>query len=124
MVLAGFKWKLIKVDDIIKSERIGGGINIELTIIRVNEAREWPRHKKGMVATAIGDDGTGRIKVSLWNDDIFRVKAGHRIRITNGYVGSYRGRLEISAGRYGKIEILGTAGGSRARIRHAIGVET
>jgi ssDNA-binding replication factor A large subunit len=31
-----------------------------------------------------------------------------RIRIVNGWVNEWRGNLQVSAGRYGKIELLGS----------------
>ena len=44
--------------------------------------------------------------LTLWNEEIEKVKLGLKIRITNGYVSEWQGEKQISAGRYGKIEII------------------
>jgi len=49
-----------------------------------------------------GDDG-GEINLSLWNEQIDLVEVGDRVRVENGYVSSYRGRLYLSSGRRGRL---------------------
>ena len=44
-------------------------------------------------------DGTGEIKVTLWNEDIDNVKTGDKIQITNGYVNEWQGELQLTTGR-------------------------
>ena len=85
-----------------------GNVNIELEVIEVGEVREFQKFGNvGRVATAIAKDDTGQIKVSLWNEDVDRVKEGDRIRITNGWVSEFQGENQLSAGRLGKLEIVG-----------------
>jgi len=57
-------------------------------------------------AKALDDEGQ-EVSVSLWNDEIQRVQAKDRIRITNGWAREWRGNLQVTAGRYGKLEVLG-----------------
>lgn len=57
-------------------------------------------------AKAVDDEGQ-EVSVSLWNDEIDRVQANARIRITNGWAREWRGNLQVSAGRFGKLEVLG-----------------
>ena len=52
------------------------------------------------------DDENQEVSVSLWNDEIERVQPNDRIRITNGWAREWRGNLQVSAGRYGKLEVL------------------
>ncbi len=85
-----------------------GNVNIELEVIEVGEVREFQKFGNvGRVATAIAKDDTGQIKVSLWNEDVDRVKEGDKIRITNGWVSEFQGEKQLSAGRLGKLEIVG-----------------
>ena len=56
-------------------------------------------------AKAVDDEGQ-EVSVSLWNDEIQRVQANDRIRITNGWAREWRGNLQVTAGRYGKLEVL------------------
>jgi ssDNA-binding replication factor A large subunit len=59
------------------------------------------------VADAMLKDDSGTIKMSLWNDDATRFKAGDKIKITNGYVNEFQGDKQLTAGKFGKIEKLG-----------------
>ena len=84
-----------------------GKIDIELEIVDIGEAREFERFGKiGRVATALAKDDTGNINLTLWNDEIDMVKPGNRIRITNGYCSEFQGEKQLSAGKYGKLEII------------------
>lgn len=85
-----------------------GNVNIELEVIEVGEVREFQKFgNTGRVANAIAKDSTGQIKVSLWNDDVDKVKEGDRIKITNGWVSEFQGEKQLSAGRLGKLEVVG-----------------
>lgn len=56
-------------------------------------------------AKAVDDEGQ-EVSVSLWNEEIERVQANDRVRITNGWAREWRGNLQVSAGRFGKLEVL------------------
>jgi replication factor A1 len=58
------------------------------------------------VADAIISDESGRIKLSLWGDDIHKVQAGDRISIENGYINTFKGENSISVGKFGKMTKL------------------
>ncbi|MDI6642912.1 MAG: hypothetical protein QMD95_02540 [Candidatus Hodarchaeaceae archaeon] len=83
-------------------------IDLELNVVEVEEPRTYTRRdgREGRVTTAVGEDDSGRIKVSLWDADIDRVKVGNKIKITNGYARLFRDEIHVSAGIYGKIEVL------------------
>jgi replication factor A1 len=51
-------------------------------------------------------DETGEIQLTLWNDEIDLVPLNSKIKITNGYVKEWNGALQLSAGKYGKIDVL------------------
>jgi replication factor A1 len=84
-------------------------IDLELKVLEVEEPRTYLRRdgREGRVATAVAEDDTGKIKISLWDAEIDRVKAGDRIKITNGYARLFRNEVHVSAGIYGRLEVLG-----------------
>src|SRR3989344_8958357 len=101
-----------------------GNVDITIDIVDVGEAREFQKFgKPGRVANAIAKDETGDIKLTLWNDDIDRVKAGDKIHITNGYVNEWQGELQLGTGRMGKMEIVGKADASVAKKEEPVASE-
>lgn len=82
---------------------------IELTIREKGATRDFSSRSgstgKVCDAKAVDADGT-EVSVSLWNEDIDRVGPNARIRITNGWAREWRGNLQVSAGRFGKLEVL------------------
>jgi replication factor A1 len=91
----------------VKDIREGKVDQIELDIVEVGEERSV-RGKFGSsrVCDAVGQDETGRVKITLWNDEIDRVRGAPRVRITNGWAKEWNRELQISAGRYGRIEVI------------------
>jgi len=82
---------------------------IELVVRDKGAARDFSTRtgSTGKVADAKAvDDEGSEVSVSLWNDEIDRVQANDRIRITNGWAREWRGNLQVSAGRFGKLEVL------------------
>ena len=51
-------------------------------------------------------DDTGSISISLWGENIDLVNMGDKVKVTNGYVGEFRGTPQLSTGKYGKIEVV------------------
>lgn len=81
---------------------------IELTVVTKSEPRQVTT-KFGETLTVADcnvKDETGEVTMTLWNDEIERVKPGDRIRVTGGWVSSFRNKLQLSAGKYGKLEVL------------------
>src|SRR2546425_6123512 len=72
---------------------------IELTIRQKGEARDFSSRSgstgKVADAKAVDDEGT-EVSVSLWNEEIERVQANDRIRITNGGGREWRGEKQRS----------------------------
>jgi replication factor A1 len=85
-----------------------GKVDIDLDVVDVGEERQFEKFgKTGRVATAIAKDETGDIKLTLWNDDIDQIKAGAKIKLTNGYVSEWQGEKQLSTGKFGKLEVIG-----------------
>ena len=85
-----------------------GNVNVEGVIKELGEKRTFNKYGRELiVANAILDDGSGTIKLTLWNDDADRFKEGDGIKITNGYVSEFQGEKQLTSGKFGKIEKLG-----------------
>jgi replication factor A1 len=97
--------------------KIGQGkVDIQLTISQKDDIRSYNKYGKEMkVANAIGEDDSGKIKVSLWNDDAEKVQVGSKIKITNGYVSEFNGEKQLSSGKYGSLELVDNFEGEEAK---------
>lgn len=85
-----------------------GNVDVVVDIVDVGVPREFQKFgKPGRVATAIAKDETGDVKLSLWNEDIDKVKAGDKIHISNGYANEWQGEIQLTTGRMGKLEVVG-----------------
>lgn len=92
------------------SELKAGATNVELegTVTEKSETREviTKYGKRLNVANAVISDDTGSISISLWGDTIDSVNIGDKVKVTNGYVGEFRGTPQLSTGKYGRIEVI------------------
>ena len=61
--------------------------------------------KTTRVANATLKDDSGEIILSLWGDDIDKVSVGSTVSIENGWISEYKGNLQVSVGKYGKMTI-------------------
>ena len=53
-------------------------------------------------------DATGSITLSLWNDDIPRVKQGSLVAVTNGFTTEFQKVIRLNVGKYGKLTVDGS----------------
>jgi len=51
-------------------------------------------------------DGTGSIRLPLWNAQIDRVSIGDTVQIENGRVRTFRGELQVGVGRNSKLQVV------------------
>ena len=84
-----------------------GNVNIEAEVVSVDEPRDVMTKfgKRMRVANSTIKDDSGEITLTLWGDDIDRIKSGDKITIENGWVSEFKGSSQISAGKYGKITV-------------------
>lgn len=84
-----------------------GNVNLEAEVTQIREPREISKEDKVIrVAMATIRDETGEAELSLWDGQIDKVKKGKKVRIENGYVKQWQDRLQVTAGKYGKITAL------------------
>lgn len=87
-----------------------GNVDLEADVTEISEVRSFNKFGRDLkVATATLKDSSGSIKLSLWNQDIDKVKLGDRIKVSNGYVNEFQGEKQLTAGKLGKIEVIGKA---------------
>ncbi len=90
----------------IKDLSVGSSrVNVEGKIVNVGEPRrvKLKTGEEALVADATLDDGSAKIILSLWNDQIEMVKEGDTVRVVNGYVSAFRSEKRLNVGRYGKL---------------------
>jgi len=84
-------------------------VEIEAKVTEKAATREVLSRYKDVVhrvANAQISDGTGTIKLTLWNEQIDQVNINDNIRIENGYITTFRGEMQLNVGRYGKLSVL------------------
>lgn len=88
-----------------------GNVELEAVVIEKQEPREFQKFgKSGRVCNAKIKDITGTMSLTLWNEQVDQVHIGDKIKITNGYVNEWQGEMQLSTGRFGKIEVLESKG--------------
>lgn len=85
-----------------------GNASVEAEVTAIEEPREVVTKfgKRTRVANATIKDDSGEVTLSLWGEDIDKVSIGDKIQIENGWVSEFRGAKQLSAGKYGKINIV------------------
>lgn len=82
-------------------------IDLELKIIEMDEPREFDTEKgQGKVATAVGKDDSGKVKISFWDEEIDRIEEEDTVEIQSGYSRLFKDEVHVSVGRYGDLEVL------------------
>jgi len=57
------------------------------------------------VCDAVLSDDSGEIKLTLWGEDISKVKEGDTIVIKNGYTNSFKGDVSLTKGKFGEMTV-------------------
>jgi replication factor A1 len=94
----------MKISELSGSTR---NVEVEATVVEKEEARDVnTKYGRTRVANATIEDDSGRFKLTLWGEHADKVAEGNKIKITNGFVSSFRDELQLSVGKFGKLEIL------------------
>jgi replication factor A1 len=82
-------------------------VNLTATVTEISEPREVMTKfgEMSRVATAVVSDDSGKIKLTLWNENIDKVSANSQVQVENGYVTTFRGENQLNVGRYGKLTV-------------------
>ena len=83
-------------------------VNVEAKVLEKTATREVMaiyKNEKYRVATAVIADETGKIKLTLWNEQIEQVNEDDKVTVENGYVTSFRGEIQLNIGKYGTLTV-------------------
>ncbi|MBR9683230.1 DNA-binding protein [Candidatus Woesearchaeota archaeon] len=84
-----------------------GNIDVVLVVTDKGDTRTFEKFgNTGSVCNAQVKDDSGEIKMTLWNEDIDKVKVGDKIHLKNGWCSEYQGERQLSSGKFGTIEVL------------------
>ncbi len=93
--------------DIITAKKMRSGINIRATITKKEDPRtvNYKTGGTGDVCTAVISDDTGEMKLTLWNEEIDKVKVGDTVEIANGYTSDFKGEVQLNIGKFGNMTV-------------------
>ena len=84
-----------------------GNVEIEAEVVGIEDTREINKMGRNLrVANATIRDDSGTVTLVLWNDAIDKVRECSKIKITNGYVNTWQNKLQLTLGKFGKMEVL------------------
>jgi replication factor A1 len=92
-----------------------GKVFLDAEVASKGTVREFNKFgKQGKVCDAEIKDDTGKMKLTLWNEQVDMVNVGDKISIKNGYVGEWQGEMQLSTGKFGSLEVTGKGEGQPA----------
>ena len=83
-------------------------VDVTAKVVEKSGAREVQSRFKNEthhVADAVVTDGTGTIKLTLWNEQIDQVNLNDTVKVENGYITSFRGEIQLNVGKYGRLTV-------------------
>jgi len=83
-------------------------VNVIAKVVSKSEIRNIAAGRDGAphrVCDALVGDETGCVYLTLWDDNIEKVKEEETISVKNGYVSLFRGNMRLNVGRYGTLEV-------------------
>lgn len=95
----------VKVGELNPSSR---AVNVLAKVVSKSEVRNIAAGRDGSphkVSDALIGDETGSVYLTLWDDNIDKVKDSDTILVKNGYVNLFRGNIRLNIGKYGTLEI-------------------
>ena len=92
----------------IKDLRVGmKRVNLKAKVVEVSKPKfvvtKFGNHAS--VANALVSDGTGKIKLCLWNDQIDSVAVGDTVQIENARVSAFRNERQMRVGKNGVLRV-------------------
>ena len=85
-----------------------GNVEVEATIKELEETKEFDKYgRKLRLRSAVIEDSSGSMKLTLWNDDVDKYNVGDKILVKNGYVNEFQGEKQLTSGKLGTIEKAG-----------------
>jgi len=100
----------VEVDRWMKLRDLKPGMRGVDIVVEIGEVREFQRSdgSRGRVASLLLEDETGRVRMSLWDDEVEllgEIEEGDILAIYDGYIRGGPGPLSLSLGSRGRVEI-------------------
>jgi replication factor A1 len=92
----------------IKDLRVGmKNVNLKAKVVEVSKPKSVVTRfgNHASVANALVSDGTGKIKLCLWNDQIELVTVGDTVQIENARVSAFRNERQMRVGKNGVLRV-------------------
>lgn len=84
-----------------------GNVMLEASVDEIEEPRTMNKYGRTLrLANATISDDSGSVQLTLWNDQIDQVQKGNKIKIENGYVNEWQGKIQLTLGKFGKMVVL------------------
>lgn len=81
-------------------------VSVEATVVEVSDTRDVnTRYGPRKVATAVIEDESGRINLTLWEDQIKKVEQGKKVKIAGAYVTEWNDQLQLNMGKSGTLTV-------------------
>jgi ssDNA-binding replication factor A large subunit len=94
----------MKINEI---QRGSSNISLQAKVIDISDSRDvQTKYGKKSVADATLEDDSGQISLTLWEENIGKVKIGDSVSIVGAYVTEFRDKLQLNLPRSGKLEIV------------------
>lgn len=91
-----------------------GDVDVIVDVVEKGQIREFSKFgKTGRVCNVTIKDDSGKMSLTLWNDEIDKISVGDRIHIEKGYVGEWQGELQLTAGKFGSITVVSKSQSSK-----------
>ena len=91
-----------------EAKQMRSGINIQGRIERKGEARTVnTKYGETQVCDSYLVDDTGRIKLTLWGEDIGKVKNGDTVSVQGAYTTTFRNEVQLNVPKKnGKLDVV------------------
>ncbi|MCD6576274.1 MAG: DNA-binding protein [Nanoarchaeota archaeon] len=83
-------------------------VDIEGEVIEIGRIRDVRTRygKETRVADFTIRDESGSLKLTLWGDQIEKVKVGDKVSIKNGFAREWQGEIQVNVGKFGELKVL------------------
>jgi len=94
----------MKINEI---QRGSSNVTLQAKIIDISDSRDvQTKYGKKSVADATLEDDSGQITLTLWEENITKVRVGDNISVSGAYVTEFRDKLQLNIPKSGKLEVL------------------
>ena len=94
-----------------------GKVDVLVEVKTKGEVRTINKYGKDLrLCNCLVGDDSGEISLTLWNEDCDKVNQGSTVKITNGYVSEFNGKLQLTSGKFGKMEVVGADSSSGSSV--------